>query len=167
MRIPLSASVTFRPIWLIHSPLATAAMPPISTLRVDNSTKNSTMNVCRPFRVHTSTVKKSAATISSQCRLRKFLPRRLPAPLQCRLHAVSLQNVSDRAASNLVAQIGQCTLDPTITPIPVLFCQSDHQGLDIDGFSRTAWPTLLCSIVLVGNQFPVPSQQGLGRGDSG
>src|SRR3984893_8520179 len=45
-------------------------MPAISTLRVDNSMKNSTMNRCSPRRVHTSTVKKSAATISSQCWLR-------------------------------------------------------------------------------------------------
>ena len=38
--------------------------------RVDRSMKNKTMNRCTPFLVHTSTVKKSAATISSQCRLR-------------------------------------------------------------------------------------------------
>ncbi len=53
-----------------HSLFAAAAMPAISTLRVDNSMKNSTMNRWSPRRVHTSTVKKSAATASSQCRLR-------------------------------------------------------------------------------------------------
>jgi hypothetical protein len=37
---------------------------------VDSSMKNSTKKLCQPRRVHTSTVKKSAATISSQCRVR-------------------------------------------------------------------------------------------------
>src|SRR3954447_6441637 len=45
-------------------------MPPSSTLRVDKSMKKSTRNRCSPLRVHTSTVKKSAATISFQCRAR-------------------------------------------------------------------------------------------------
>jgi hypothetical protein len=54
----------------IHNPFATCAMPAISTFRVDNSMKNSTTNRCSPRRVHTSTVKKSVATISSQCRFR-------------------------------------------------------------------------------------------------
>src|SRR5215467_10847583 len=66
-RMPSTASVRFRPICLIHNSFAVAAMPAISTLRVDSSMKNNTTNRWRPFRVHTSTVKKSAATISSQC----------------------------------------------------------------------------------------------------
>jgi hypothetical protein len=55
------------------SPFATGAMPAICTFRVDNSTKNSTMKRRNPLRVQTSTVKKSVATISSQCRLRNSL----------------------------------------------------------------------------------------------
>ena len=55
LSIPSTASVTFLPIWLIHSPLAAA-------LRIDNSMKKRTMNRCSHLRVHTSTVKKSAAT---------------------------------------------------------------------------------------------------------
>src|SRR5436309_9417113 len=45
---------------------------------------------------HTSTVKKSAATISSQCRSHV----RLPAVLRRRLDPVPFQNLSDRAARN-------------------------------------------------------------------
>jgi hypothetical protein len=37
-------------------------MPAISTLRVDKSIKKRTRNRCSPLRVHSSTVKKSAAT---------------------------------------------------------------------------------------------------------
>jgi hypothetical protein len=51
-------------------PIATVDTPAISTFRVANSMKNSTINRCSPRRVHTSTVKKSAATISSQWRVK-------------------------------------------------------------------------------------------------
>src|SRR5579864_9397453 len=145
--MPSTVSVTFRPIWLIQSPFATVAMPPISTFRVASSMKNSTMNRCSPRRVHTSTVKKSAATISSQCRL----------------DPVAIQNLSDRAARNFVPQIGQCALDPPIAPIPVLLCKSDYQLLDIDGCSRTPRSALRSAVVLVSDQLPMPGQQGLGR----
>lgn len=50
-----------------NKPFAACAMPAISTLRVDKS-MNRTRNRCNPRRVHTSTVKKSAATIWPQCR---------------------------------------------------------------------------------------------------
>src|SRR6516225_3901863 len=69
-RIPSTASVRFLPTWLIHSLFGFSAIPPISTLRVDNSMKNSTIKRCRPRRVQTSMVKKSAATICSQWRFR-------------------------------------------------------------------------------------------------
>ena len=55
---------------VIHRPFAVAAIPAISTRRVARSIKNSTRNRCSPRRVQTSTVKKSAATTNSQCRLR-------------------------------------------------------------------------------------------------
>src|ERR1700751_1251388 len=42
-------------------------MPAISTLRLDKSSKNRTRKRFKPLAVQTSTVKKSAATISSQC----------------------------------------------------------------------------------------------------
>jgi hypothetical protein len=48
-----------------------------------------------------------------------------------RLHPVSLQNRSDRAASKLVAKIGQCSLDSSIAPIAVLFCRAHHQSLNL------------------------------------
>jgi len=67
-RMPPWASVRLLPVWLIHNPDAASAIPAISTLRVDSSMKNNTRNRCGPRRVYTSTVKKSAATISSQGR---------------------------------------------------------------------------------------------------
>jgi len=63
-------SVRLRAIWSIHNPFALPAMPATSIFRVDSSIKKRTMNPCSPLWVYTSTVKKSAATISSQCRVR-------------------------------------------------------------------------------------------------
>ena len=58
----------FRSAWLVRKPFGMRAIPPSWTLRVDNSMKNNTMKRCRPRRVQTSMVKKSAATICPQCR---------------------------------------------------------------------------------------------------
>ena len=97
----------------------------------------------------------------------KLLPGRLPAALRRRLDPVPFQHLSDRAARNCVPQIGQCALDPPIAPIPVLLCESNHQLLDIEGCSRTPRPALRSAVVLVGNQLPMPGQQGLGRDNGG
>jgi hypothetical protein len=67
----------------------------------------------------------------------KLLPGRLPTSLWRRLDAVSLQNLSDRAPSNLAPEIGQGTLNPSIAPIAVFFCEFYHQGFEIHGRSRT------------------------------
>jgi hypothetical protein len=47
------------------TPTLARMVPAISTLRVDRSMKNKTRKRFRPLAVHTSIVKKSAATISS------------------------------------------------------------------------------------------------------
>jgi len=70
LRIPSTASVARRPTWLIHRQFAREAMPAISTRRVSKSMKNRTRKRVSPLRVQTSIVKKSAATIRSQWRLR-------------------------------------------------------------------------------------------------
>src|SRR5215471_3378745 len=95
----------------------------------------------------------------------KLLPGRLPARLRRRLDPVPFQNRSNRTAGKLVAQMGQGALDSSIAPIPVLFCHAHHQSLDL--ISGT-WPTrgtMGSSVVLLGDQLPMPSQQGL-RGDN-
>src|SRR5215472_3742714 len=54
----------------IHSPFALLATPPIWIRRVESSMRKRTINRCRPFGLQTSMVKKSDATICSQCRVR-------------------------------------------------------------------------------------------------
>src|SRR5215469_18039897 len=107
-------------------------MPAISTFRVDKSMKNRTRNRCKPRRVHTSTVKKSVATIVSQCRLRNSFH----VVFRLRSDPMSFQNRSNRTAGKLVAQMGQGALDPSIAPIPVLLCHAHHQSLDLIGGAR-------------------------------
>src|SRR5215469_12765043 len=98
IRIPSSESVRFRAIWLIHNPFADGAIPATSTLRVARSMKNRTTNRCKPRRVHTSTVKKSVATIISQCLLRnschvvfRFRSGAGSIPCRCRIAAIVLR----------------------------------------------------------------------------
>ena len=48
-----------------------------------------------------------------------------------KFHAISFQNVADRASSDFVAEIGQITLDATRAPIAILFRHAHDQFLDI------------------------------------
>jgi len=114
------------------------------------------LNRCSPRRVHTSTVKKSAATISYQCRVRNSFQVVLLGPLRRRLAAVPLQNLSDRAAGNLVPQIGHCPLDAPIAPIPVLFGHSNHPSLDLVGGARSPRSALATAVVFLSDQFAMP-----------
>src|SRR6516165_10831151 len=97
----------------------------------------------------------------------ELLPGRLPAALRRRLHPMPLQNVSDRAAGNVVSQIGPCDLDAPIAPIPVLFRHAKHPSLDLSGRARSPRSALATAVVVLRDQFPMPSQQGLGRDNGG
>jgi hypothetical protein len=70
--------------------------PPNSTLCVASSIKNSTVNRWSPCRVHTSMVKESAATISSQWRLRNSF--QVVFRFGSGARSIPFQDLSDRAA---------------------------------------------------------------------
>jgi hypothetical protein len=72
LKNPLKSSIKLRATCRIHSPLGTGALPAISTRLVDRSMTKNTRYRTKPTRVHTSTVKKSAAAIASQCAFRNF-----------------------------------------------------------------------------------------------
>jgi hypothetical protein len=58
-----------------------------------------------------------------------------------------LQNVRDRAASEFVSQIGQCALNPPVTPIAVFLGHLNDNLLDLGG---RAWPpAAACSAPIV------------------
>ena len=79
------------------SPNYWATISPEEKLRVDKSIKNKTRKRLKPLAVQTSTLKKSAATISSQCRVRNFqvvfglLSGAGSIPCRCRILAIVLR----------------------------------------------------------------------------
>ena len=93
----------------------------------------------------------------------EFLPGGLPLPLGCRLYPMAGQHVRDRATTDLMPQIGQCSLDSPIPPTAVFFCQAHHQILDLPEFSRSAASSFSAAIVFLRDQPSMPGQQGLGR----
>src|SRR5215831_6432812 len=78
-----------------------------------------------------------------------------------------LQNIGDGAASNFMAQVGQCSLDSPVTPIPVLGGHPDNQTLDLVPGARTAWASLLAAVIFSGDHPAMPSQQRCRRHDGG
>jgi hypothetical protein len=151
-------SVTFLATWVIHKPLATKVMPAISTLRVDNSIK-SNMQRCSPLRVHTSTVKKSAATSTPQCWARNSFPGSLLHSFRRRLNAVPFQDCGDRAASQFVPQIRERAFDPTITPIAAFPRHAHHQCFELSYGAWSSRRVPATAIVFLSDQFPLPGQQ--------
>jgi hypothetical protein len=59
--------------------------------------------------------------------LEERFPTCVPAPLGCWFNAVPPQDVGDGAAGTFTSQVGQCTLNPAVTPIAILFCHANHQ----------------------------------------
>ena len=62
-----------------------------------------------------------------------------------------------------MSEVGQRTLDPTIAPIQVLFSHSDDQRLDLIGGVRSPRSTLSSAVVVLGDRFAMPGEQGFGR----
>jgi len=80
------------------------------------------------------------------------------------LNAMCLEDIADRGTTDLVAEIRQRAPDRAVTPVAVLFGESQDQ-IDDGLFCR--WPSGLCPLAAViplpGNQLPVPRQQRVGR----
>src|SRR5450756_2272269 len=78
----------------------------------------------------------------------------------------SLKNVGDRAAPDLMSQIGHCSLDPRVPPRSIL---KRHAKNEIDDPLHEARPTGASRMAVVPftcDHFSVPSQQGI-RCDQG
>jgi len=98
---------------------------------------------------------------------KKLFPGCLSFPLWGWLDPVPLQNIGNRAARDLVPEVGQRALDPTIAAIPILFSLSDDQPLDLIGGTRSPPSTLYTAVVLLSDQLAMPSEQGFGRHNGG
>ena len=87
----------------------------------------------------------------------KFFPDRLPVALGCGFDPVPFENGSDDTAGHLMPQMGQSALNASITPFPILLCQANHQSFDLADDAWPPWFTLDTAVVLLCNQFSMPS----------
>jgi hypothetical protein len=75
---------------------------------------------------------------------------------------VASQDIADRLIADLVAQIGQRSRNPIITPVTVLLCHADDQLLDLSLDPKPAGAsTGLRTIEFPGHQLAVPGQDGV------
>src|SRR5437660_10934728 len=98
---------------------------------------------------------------------KKLFPRRFAIPLGRRFNAMTLQDVGDCRARHGVSQIGQRAVNAAVTP--TRFSSAIRRtrfeiSVDVSGRSRSSEGA---AVVLLGNQFPMPRQQGLGCDDLG
>ena len=91
--------------------------------------------------------------------LLEFLPSRPFLPLRGRFNAVLLQDVGDGSAPNLVNQVGQCALNPRVTPLTILPRHSQDQFPYLGPHAGTAGAAPLVAVVLEDDQPAVPRAQ--------
>jgi len=146
---PSTESVRFRAIWFIHKPFATAEIPATSTRLVDRLNKEQHDESLQSFRGPDLDRKEVGRRNHLPVLRQKFLPRRLTTSLRCLFDAVPLQYVRDRAPSYFVSQIGQCALNPAVSPIPILLRHQNDNFFDLGGRARPARTALPARIIFV------------------
>ena len=98
----------------------------------------------------------------------KFRPRRGLLALWSWGNAMAFEHVAHGLSADRIAQMGQDTSDPIITPRAVLLGHADHQGLQlVIHFGAPGGLTLRGAIGLLGDQLAVPREDGVGCDDCG
>src|SRR5262249_39555052 len=97
----------------------------------------------------------------------KFFPRCLSASLWRRLNTMLLQNIGNGFERQQVTKIRQRSLNSAIAPASILRGHSSHQLRYLSSRSWSPWATVRTSIVFLGDQLSMPSQQRLGSHDGG
>jgi len=110
--------------------------------------KNKTVIVLRNT---VSTVKKSHASRASRCCARN-----------CRGHAPPFQHITDRRATERVAELEQLALEPAVAPARVLGGQAEDQGLQLGADRRSPARQSATVRPLPPHELAVPLQHGLG-----
>src|SRR6266496_4453333 len=99
--------------------------------------------------------------------LQKLCPAhaRLP-PLRSGFPMVPTQDIAHRNLVDMMPQIRQGTLDPSIAPGRIFFGHLDNELLDLLSDTRSATRlSLRAPVKLLGAQSLVPAHEGLGRGE--
>ena len=98
----------------------------------------------------------------------EILPSSILAPLGCRLDPVSAKNVAHRLIGNGMAKIGQGSDYAVVPPAGVLSGEAHNEGFE---FGCDAGPALRSTafgaVKFVGNESPVPGEDGIGFSDTG
>src|SRR6267143_6810758 len=97
--------------------------------------------------------------------LEELFPGRLPRSFRRWLDAVPFQNVPDRVVCQIVTQVGQCSLYPSIAPGTILLSHADSQSSNFRARWSSAPRLAPTASVLSANQISVPRQQSFRRGD--
>src|ERR1035438_2280874 len=94
-------------------------------------------------------------------------PGGLLAPFRCRCDAIPPEHVRHRLIRHPMAEVGQGSYDPIVSPAGVLSGHTYDQGFGftIDGRSARIG-SALGSVELAGDQPPVPGQDRVGPGDT-
>jgi hypothetical protein len=81
---------------------------------------------------------------------------------------MAFEHVSHRLVRNVVAEIRQGTGNAVVPPTAVLLSHPDNESFQLR-IDSPAWrdSSALGSVELLGNEVPVPSQNGVGFGHAG
>ncbi len=98
-------------------------------------------------------------------RLQECLPRSCAFVIRCRFNTVGSENVADRGVADVVADVGQRTLDSVVTPGPIFLGELQGQ---INNHLADSWSTylLLLSIGVVPllcDKLSMPTQNRIRR----
>src|SRR5262249_43422795 len=72
----------------------------------------------------------------------ELLPRCLSAPFGRRFNSMASENVGDCVVCQHMSQIRQGSLNPSITPIPILLCHPRHEFCNLGCRSRPSHSAL-------------------------
>ena len=78
---------------------------------------------------------------------------------------VFLEDIGDGGAGDAMTEFAQLTLDPLVTPMPVLGGHSDDELTDLAHDPRSASSSGCAPVMLLSDELAVPSQDGVGFDD--
>jgi hypothetical protein len=94
------------------------------------------------------------------------LPGRVRAPLRCGLDAILFEDRFDRVARHVVAETLQPAADACVAPGRILGCHAYHKRGDVRLGARATGASRLGSVVLLGDEPPIPTEDRVGCHDS-
>src|SRR5215468_6066003 len=162
---PAMSSVISPEIAVIDSSSIPAVVGALSTRRVDGLIKpRKTRTRPKPDRFSGFLLKKSLVVICAQCLSRNSFQLVFRLRSSAGSNAMPFQNVPDCVVCQIVAQVGQCSLYPSISPGAILLSHEDSQSGDFEISWRPA-RTPRWTLRVLNNQFSVPRQQSFRLGD--